>query len=110
MNPESLKQLTKKYDKLIEGLNKYDKIYSDICKKSIEADRGCFGLLDDNPDLKHGWYLKQMLESAISSLYLIINGKQDKDGECGVKCIGCSGLHYHDDSKTWSCQVICECK
>jgi hypothetical protein len=107
---ENIKQLTQKYDQLIEGLDKYDKIYSDICQQSIEANRGCFGFLEDDPKLKYGWFLKQMLESALFSLHLVIDGKQDTNGECSKKCLGCSGGHYDNTSKSWSCQMICECK
>ena len=109
MEPESLKQLTAKYDSLIEELNKYHKIYSDLAEQSKEAGKGCIGYLDDRPDLKHGHDLVYMLESVLFSLHIVIDGNEDKDGECGVKCIGC-GASYDKKSKRWSCQVTCECK
>ncbi len=110
MEDESLKQLKAKYNHLLDQLKKYDDIYSELSRQSREADRGSFGFLDDNPDLKHGWYLNQALEKALFSLSLVIRGKQDDNGECSKKCIGCFGGQYDHETKGWSCQVICECK
>ena len=109
MEAESLEQLTVKYNRLIDELNKYNEIYSELVRQSREAQKGNYGFLDDRPDLKHGWSLLHILESTIFSLYLVIESKQDKNGECGVKCIGC-GASYNKGLKRWTCQVTCECK
>lgn len=109
MEPESLKQLKEKYNHLLEKLKEYDDIYSELVQDSRNRDKGNFGFLDERPDLKHGWYLRMLLQSSLFSLYLVIEKKENINGECGVKCIGCSA-NYDHESKKWSCQVTCECK
>ena len=111
MEAESLKQLKEKFDYLLREHVKYNDIYGKIIEDSRKGNQGNFGAWwDTKPELQYGWFLNMALGNALSSLSLIIRGKENKNGECGVKCVGCNGPQYYEKEKIWKCQVICECK
>lgn len=79
------------------------------CEISKSQGKGAFGALKD-PDFKRESELAQALMHHLAREYLLLNGKEDKSGCCGVKCIDCDSLRYNFEEKHWYCQYECECK